>query len=310
MLASLALPMLLAQAADPAAEAEATLRARAALCGSEVQWAADWNVAATRARAERKLILLAFQKYPGFEIGDLPALGPFIDEDVIALVNARYVPLRLRHGMDSPLADPVIYGMGPATFGVALILAKPDGEVMRGTFSLHTSVALEFLRAGLRGSAGLASPPLRPGPRLAGSASVCRPKPPGICASASGRRPPGSSIAPRATTARTRWRWPSCAPTCSACSATCAARSRRWWRRRPAQPPPQPSNSKPGCIPASASTPPPAPVWSAFLPRRARASSTPSPSWPWARPPKAAPPCARSRSRTRPRAGPGGRLAW
>lgn len=154
---ALALPLLLAQAVDE----DAVLAERAALCGSEVNWAADWQEAASRAKQERKLILVAFQNYPGFELGDLPSIGPFMDPDIIALTNARFVPLRFRLGMEAPFTDPAIYGTSPTSFGVAILLAKPDGEILRETFSLETTVVREFLRAGLRGHPGLAGPPPR-----------------------------------------------------------------------------------------------------------------------------------------------------
>lgn len=152
---ALALPLFLAQVLDEGA----LLRERAALCGSEVKWAADWDEAAARAKSERKLILIAFQNYPGFEIGDLPATGPFMDPDVIALTNARFVPLRFRLGMEAPFTDPAIYGTSPTSFGIALMLAKPDGEILRETFSLESTVVNEFLRGSLHGHPGLAGPP-------------------------------------------------------------------------------------------------------------------------------------------------------
>jgi len=159
---SLALPLLLAQTAGtPVHDEDALLAERAALCGSEVNWAADWAEAAERARKERKLILVAFQNYPGFEIGDLPSMGPFMDPDVVALTNARYVPLRFRLDMEAPFTDHAIYGTSGSSFGVALMLAKPDGEILRETFSLESNVVNEFLRGGLRGHPGLAGPPPR-----------------------------------------------------------------------------------------------------------------------------------------------------
>ncbi len=146
------------------ADEDALLRERAAKCGSEVRWAADWSEAAARAKDERKLILIAFQNYPGFEVGDLPSIGPFMEPDIVALTNARFVPLRFRLGMEAPFTDPALYGTSPTSFGVALMLAKPDGEILRETFSLDTTVAYEFLRGGLHGNAGLAGPPSPPEP--------------------------------------------------------------------------------------------------------------------------------------------------
>lgn len=133
---------------------EARLRERAARCGSELTWAADWNAAKARAYDEHKLVLVSFQNYPGFELGELALLGPFMDPDIVALVEARLVPLRLQLDMRSPLAAPEVYGMGPNTFGVALMLASPEGDVLAETFSLDSTVVYEFLRAGLRAHPG------------------------------------------------------------------------------------------------------------------------------------------------------------
>lgn len=122
------------------------LRARAAKCGSEVAWAADWRAAAARAGSEGKLVLVAFQNYPGFEVGDLPSLGPFMDEEIVALANASFVPLRLRLGMEAPFVSSEVYGIGESAFGVALLLADPNGRIVAETFSLDSAVVLEFLK--------------------------------------------------------------------------------------------------------------------------------------------------------------------
>lgn len=125
------------------------LRARAVKCGSEVAWAANWEDAANRAKTENKRVLVAFQNYPGFEVGDLPSLGPFMDERIIALANAQFVPLRFRLGMDAPFVAHEVYGIGPSAFGVALLLANHDGSIVAETFSLDTTVALTFLARSL-----------------------------------------------------------------------------------------------------------------------------------------------------------------
>ncbi|MEQ1893874.1 MAG: hypothetical protein ABL998_15140 [Planctomycetota bacterium] len=149
-LAALLLCLPIAQAPDE----DARLRERAARCGSELTWAADWKSAAERAEAEHKLVLVSFQNYPGFELGELALIGPFMDPDIVALVEARLVPLRLKLDMESPLAAPEVYGMGPNTFGVALMLATPEGDVLAETFSLDSTVVYEFLREGLRAHPG------------------------------------------------------------------------------------------------------------------------------------------------------------
>lgn len=126
-----------------------TLLDRASKCGSEVAWAANWEDAAQRGKSENKLVLVAFQNYPGFEVGDLPSLGPFMDERIIAVTNARFVPLRFRLGMDAPFVQHEVYGIGPAAFGVALLLAHHDGSIVAETFSLDSTVALTFLQRNL-----------------------------------------------------------------------------------------------------------------------------------------------------------------
>jgi hypothetical protein len=145
---------LAALAASQAPDEEARLRERAARCGSELTWAADWDAAAARARDEHKLVLVSFQNYPGFELGELASIGPFMDPDIVALVEARLVPLRLKLGMEAPFTSPEVYGMGPSTFGVALMLASPEGELLAETFSLESAVVYEFLRAGLAALGG------------------------------------------------------------------------------------------------------------------------------------------------------------
>jgi len=164
--------LLLAACVNQAPDEDALLRARAARCGSELSWAADWNAAATRARDERKLVLVSFQNYPGFELGELASIGPFMDPDVVALVEARLVPLRLELGMPAPFTAPEVYGMGPKTFGVALMLASPEGQVLEETFSLESTVVYAFLREGVRAHLG----PYHPGraPRASGTGSAER----------------------------------------------------------------------------------------------------------------------------------------
>lgn len=65
--------------------------------------------------------------------------------------------------------------MGPDTFGVALMLATPEGEVLAETFSLDSTVAYEFLRAGLKAHAGKhALTPSEIGSALFRAEDVCR----------------------------------------------------------------------------------------------------------------------------------------
>jgi tetratricopeptide (TPR) repeat protein len=115
---------------SPEVEARAALEALAARCGSEVEFAATWEEAALRARKERKPVLVAARIYPGYSISDSRMSGPFMDRDVVALVNARTVPLLMDKGDPVPFADHDVYGLGPSTFGEAALLVSPEGEVL------------------------------------------------------------------------------------------------------------------------------------------------------------------------------------
>ncbi|MHC4831701.1 MAG: hypothetical protein ACYTFT_15315, partial [Planctomycetota bacterium] len=61
-------------------------------CGSEVDWAADWDEAERRARTSGRPILASARVYPGFAISDERMSGFFMDQDVIALLDERFVP--------------------------------------------------------------------------------------------------------------------------------------------------------------------------------------------------------------------------
>jgi len=97
-------------------------------CGSEVDWAPDWKSAAARAREQRRPVLVVAYLYAGFAMTDTPRTGLFMDEDVIELVNERCVPLSYTKGM--PAAFVRRYGMSGTTFGQALMLVSPDGDVL------------------------------------------------------------------------------------------------------------------------------------------------------------------------------------
>lgn len=146
----------------PGAYEEEILHALAARCGSEVAWAQDWEDAARRAREERKLVLVAVQAYGGFEVGDLLATGTFMDPDVVGLVQTRFVPLRFRIGMAAPFTDPAVYGLSGSSFGLGLLLATPDGSIVRETFAVDGVLVARFLRDALGGHPRLAAPPPAP----------------------------------------------------------------------------------------------------------------------------------------------------
>ncbi len=116
---------------EPASQPPPEFDALVERCGSEVAWAASWDAAVARARDQRLPILVVVRNYPGFELSDDLATGYFMDPDIVALANARTVPLRLTADMPCPLRDHDVYGMGPLTFGTGALLVTPDAAVVR-----------------------------------------------------------------------------------------------------------------------------------------------------------------------------------
>lgn len=125
--------------------AEMQLEELSERCGSELDWAPDWEAAAERSRADGKPILTVVRSYPGFDLPDTTRLFTFMDEDLLALVKAELVPLRLEAGMPAPMRDPAKYGMGPSTFGVALLLCDAEGEVLAETPHVQPAAARQWL---------------------------------------------------------------------------------------------------------------------------------------------------------------------
>jgi len=123
-------------------------------CAAELPWAATWEEAASRARAEHKLVLALVLMYAGFAIGDDDALAPFADLELVDLVRERFVPLRLNKGTRVPFEDPESYGIGPLAFGSGWMLVTPEGEVVAETIGEPG----EFLLANLVAEGDLADP--------------------------------------------------------------------------------------------------------------------------------------------------------
>jgi hypothetical protein len=134
-----------APAEDPAAAERARWRELVARCGQELAWAANWDEAATRAKAERKAVLAVAWLYPGFDIPDATQTVLAMDPDVIELVNARCVPLRLTHETPVPFAAETSYGLSATAFGAALLLVAPDGTVLADTPHWQPEAAYDFL---------------------------------------------------------------------------------------------------------------------------------------------------------------------
>lgn len=149
--------VVLADVAAPTGS-ERDLRLLAARCGSEVDWAGGWDEAAARSRAEKKLILIGAQIYRGFDIPDQIATRSMMDPDIIALVRHRFVPMRLLPGMKTPLSDHDTYGLSGSTFGTALLLVTPDGDVVSECFATQRDAVRDFLYHGASAHAGYPGP--------------------------------------------------------------------------------------------------------------------------------------------------------
>lgn len=132
---------------EPTGEAaeEQRLRRIAARCGQELGWAATWEEAAARARAEKKLVLAYARFQPGFDISDSTMSGPFHDPAIVALVQHRFVPVRLTKEGRTPLHERDVYGLSGSSFGVSILLCRPDGEVVREGFAAETTAVWELL---------------------------------------------------------------------------------------------------------------------------------------------------------------------
>src|SRR6185503_3789226 len=118
-------------------------------CGAELHWAEDWDAAAARARAEHKPVLAVAWLYPGFDIADGSRTVFAMDTDIIELVNARCVPLRLTEDTEAPFVAQTSYGLSETAFGAGLLLVAPDGVVLADCAFLEPTVAYDFLCATL-----------------------------------------------------------------------------------------------------------------------------------------------------------------
>jgi hypothetical protein len=114
----------------PADPEHARLQELAARCASGMPWAGDWEAASARARDERRLVLVAFEHYAGLPVPHLLASGVLADPDVAALVEERFVVVRLEQDDEAPFRAPDAWGMGPHSWGGVLLVVTPDGTVL------------------------------------------------------------------------------------------------------------------------------------------------------------------------------------
>ncbi|MFH2001529.1 MAG: hypothetical protein ABIK28_17735 [Planctomycetota bacterium] len=140
---------------------EQKILALAALCGSEIDWVETWEEAAARARKNKKTILIQARFYPGFTVSDEARSGPFMDPDIVALVQERFVAFRFLKGMEAPFVPQEAYGISPTAFGSSVLLATPDGEIVGDTCCIESASLHDFLLQHLASSPGssITAPP-------------------------------------------------------------------------------------------------------------------------------------------------------
>ncbi|MFH0945949.1 MAG: hypothetical protein V2A76_12180 [Planctomycetota bacterium] len=126
-------------------EDERLLASRAKRCGTEFRWVESWEEASRLATKERRLILVYARLYGGLNISDDVMFGPFMDRDVVALLEERFVALRLTRGMDLPLRSHEVYGLSPTTFGTSFLVCDPAGGVVGEEFCPTTPAVHDLL---------------------------------------------------------------------------------------------------------------------------------------------------------------------
>lgn len=125
------------------------MEALSAKCGSEIDWAEGWEQASDRARREKKPVLVSANFLQSFALADQAQAVTFMDPDLVALANARFVCLRVRSGTEAPFRSQQSYGMGKHAFGVALLVVSAEGEVLDQDECLYPEAVDAFLRASL-----------------------------------------------------------------------------------------------------------------------------------------------------------------
>ena len=141
------------QLIEPNADAQErrSLRELAAKCGSQVDWAANWEEAAQRAEEEGRLIVVAIHSIPGFDMGSPLMQGPFMDPEIVALMQHRFVGYVWQRGRQAPFADHEVFGLSGTTFGTGLLVVTPRGDVVRQVYLMDSALTADALRTVLQG---------------------------------------------------------------------------------------------------------------------------------------------------------------
>jgi hypothetical protein len=117
----------------------------AARCGSEVPRFDDWDLVVKRAKAEGKLILVTIDAVSGFDVGDQMGRGPFMNPDVVRLIDHYFLVLRWRKGMGAPFENPEVFGLSSSTFGTGMLVVTPQGEVLKQIYALRGTAVYDVL---------------------------------------------------------------------------------------------------------------------------------------------------------------------
>jgi tetratricopeptide (TPR) repeat protein len=137
--------------ADPARADARRFRLLAGRCGSEVPRARTWAEAAARAARDKRLVFVFFEQYHGLPIPPLADTTTFMDDDLVALCQERFVVLPWSDAVEAPFEDPATYGLGPGTFGQGALFVTPEGQVVGSLGLLEPGMVDVRARATLAG---------------------------------------------------------------------------------------------------------------------------------------------------------------
>ena len=147
---------------DETAHEQSRLRQLAGRCGSQINWSANWEEAAKRARQEQRLIVVSVYAQPGFAIGNQLNESVFMSPEIISLVDHRFVAVRWNRGQPAPFVSHEVFGLSASTFGAGLLVCTPDGQVVRQIFFLQPVLVADGLRGALQEHPESAPPPKAP----------------------------------------------------------------------------------------------------------------------------------------------------
>jgi hypothetical protein len=124
----------------------AQLEHLAGRCGSEIEWCTTWACAAERAKTEGKIVLAVFENYEPLQLPNTLRSGTFMDPDMVALVNERFVAFEMSAETEAPFRDPAVFGLGKNSFGTSFLFLDAEGHVLRETGVWNASYLCGFAR--------------------------------------------------------------------------------------------------------------------------------------------------------------------